>query len=138
MAAATAATHSTAATAANLAAAGVTATHKSAHCSAQMAADGATQMACQVASQLPAVNASLAWSYAPDLSTTRGARVVRLPVTRSAAAPAIPTIAATPAYSVVPSVTAPVPAGALPSVVIPAIILVIEDELRQFYWSTLD
>ena len=49
-------------------------------------------------------------------------------------APSIPTIAAAPAYALIPGVAAPVPAGPLPAIVIPTIVLVIENELYFYNW----
>jgi hypothetical protein len=49
---------------------------------------------------------------------------------RGATAPTIPAVAAAPAFAVVPFVPAPIPAGALPAIIVPTVILVVEKVLH--------
>jgi hypothetical protein len=49
------------------------------------------------------------------------------------AAPAVPAISAAPAGALVRLITAPIPAGAIPAVVIPTIVLVIEGKVLDFF-----
>ena len=50
----------------------------------------------------------------------------------AAVAPAVPSVASAPAQAGAIGVSAPIPAGALPAVVVPAVVAAVEDELSLF------
>ncbi len=100
----------------------MTAAHKSANRTSQAASQRAPKMVSKMASRGRAMSVAS----------------LPLPVARTGAAPTVPAVSAAPAYAFIPSVPAPIPSRALPSVVIPAIILAIEDELRFLDNGTLD
>ena len=85
-------------------------------------------MAVSAAAVTPAVTAAM-----EAAARTTAAEAAMATVEAAAtAAPAVPTRAAAPTIAVPPRIAAPIPAGAGPAVVVPAIILAAEEELRLF------
>ncbi len=82
-----------------------------------------------MASEAPAAASAKAATTAPS---SKAAAATKAPTTASATTPAIPAVPAAPAESTPISVTAPIPARPMPTVIVKAVISATEKKLRLF------
>jgi hypothetical protein len=77
-------------------------------------------------------------AMSPAEATATATKTTATATATEAAAPAIPAVAAAPTIATPEGVTAPIPAGTMPAVIVKAVISAAEEELRLFDRGSLN